>query len=239
MKPETRNPQPRTVIVTGAGGAIAEAVNRVFGDAGWRLALFDHSEDDVRRLRERYPDALVHAVDLTDERATRTSVEAVKREAGALDAVLNLAGGFAMQPAGEATQEDYERMFGLNLVTLFNTTRAVLPAMRAQGEGFILGVAAAAAEQGGGGMALYAASKAAAAAYLKSLRAELEGDGLRVSVLYPMGAVDTPANRQAMPDADPAGWIAPEELAESMLHLATRSRQGHVRELKVYAPGSD
>lgn len=231
------NQRQQTVIITGAGGAVAAAVNEVFSAAGWKLALFERSRDDSERLRERYPDAFVHTVDLTDEAAARTSVEAVRKDAGAVDAVLNIAGGFAMEPAAEAMREDYERMFALNLVTLFNTTRAVLPVMKAQGSGFILGVAAAAAEAGGSGMALYAASKAAVAAYLKSLQAEFEGVGLRVSVLYPMGAVDTPANRSSMPKADPSTWITAEELAESMLHLATRSRRGHIRELKVYAPG--
>ena len=231
--------QQQTVIITGAGGAIAEATNRVFSKAGWKLALFAHSQDGSERLRARYPGALVQAADLTDEAETRTAVAAVQRQTGAIDAVLNIAGGFGMQPAGEATREDYERLFGLNMTTLFNTTRAVLPIMQAQGYGFILGVSAAAAETGGGGMGLYAASKAAVAAYLKSLQAEGANDGLRVSVLYPMGAVDTPANRTSMPDADPSDWIAPDELAESMLYLATRSRQGHIRELKVYAPGSD
>ena len=238
MKPETSNTKPRTVLITGAGGTIAEAVNRVFSEAGWKLALFGHSEGDLQRLRARYPDALVYAVDLADEAATRTSIEEVHRQAGSIDAVLNIAGGFAMQPAGEATRENYERLFALNFVTLFNTTRAVLPIMKAQGSGFILGVSAAAAEEGGGGMALYAASKAAVATYLKSLRAELASDGLRISTLYPMGAVDTPANRTSMPNADPSAWITPVELAESMLYLATRSRQGHIPELKVYAPGS-
>ena len=237
MKPETPNTKPRTVLITGAGGAMAEAVNGVFSEAGWKLALFGHSEGDLQQLRARYPGALVYAVDLTGETATRTSIEEVHRQTGSIDAVLNIAGGFAMQPADEATQEDYERLFALNFITLFNTTRAVLPIMKAQGSGFILGVSAAAAEEGGGGMALYAASKAAVATYLKSLRAELADEGLRVSILYPMGAVDTPANRTSMPDADPSAWITPAELAESMLYLATRSRQGHIRELKVYAPG--
>ncbi|MGI9176061.1 MAG: SDR family oxidoreductase [Rhodothermales bacterium] len=239
MEHQTPNAQKQTVLITGAGGAMAEAVNAAFDEAGWKLALFGHSEGDLQRLRARYPDALVYAVDLTDEAATRTFIEEVHRQAGSIDAVLNIAGGFAMQPADKATREDYERLFARNFITLFNTTRAVLPIMKAQGSGFILGVSAAAAEGGGGGMSLYAASKAAVTAYLKSLHAELADDGLRVSTLYPMGTVDTPANRTSMPDADPSAWIAPSELAESMLYLASRSRQGHIRELKVYAPGSD
>jgi NADP-dependent 3-hydroxy acid dehydrogenase YdfG len=101
--------------------------------------------------------------------------------------------------------------------------------------GLLLGVSAPAAEEGGANVGLYAASKAAVAAYLKSLDAELQEEGVRTSVLYPMGVVDTEANRSAMPDGDPDDWIAPEELAEGMLHVATRSRRGHIPELKVYA----
>jgi NADP-dependent 3-hydroxy acid dehydrogenase YdfG len=84
-------------------------------------------------------------------------------------------------------------------------------------------------------MGLYAASKAAVAAYLKSLHAELHEDGVRVSTLYPMGVVDTPANREAMPNGDPNTWITPQELAETMIHAATRTAQGHIQALKVYA----
>lgn len=78
--------------------------------------------------------------------------------------------------------------------------------------------------------------KAAVAAYLPSVAEERREDGFRVSVLYPMGVVDTAANREAMPDADSRRWIEPRELAGSMFHLARRSPRGHVPTLKVHAP---
>ncbi|MES3629760.1 MAG: SDR family NAD(P)-dependent oxidoreductase, partial [Longimonas sp.] len=134
-----------------------------------------------------------------------------------------------------ATDDDYAQMMDINMRTLFNTARAALPHLQARDHSFLLGVSAPAAEDGGAGMGLYAASKAAVAAYLKSLRAEYSETGVRVSTLYPMGVVDTPANRKAMPDSDPSTWIAPKELAETMLHAATRSPRGHIRALKVYA----
>lgn len=229
---------PATVLVTGAGGALAAPTLDAFQGAGYRLALVAYSDASADALREAYPDAAIETADLTDAEAARAAVEALEAATGGIDAVLNLAGGFGMQAADEATPTDYEKLFGLNVATLFNVTRAVVPAMKKRGDGFILGVAAAAADEGGAGMGLYAASKAAAAAYLKSLRAELAADGIRVSIVYPMGALDTPANRAAMPNADPETWIDPAELAEALLFLATRTPRGHIRALRVYAPAA-
>ena len=227
-----------TVAITGAAGAIGSVTAEIFADAGWSLALIDYGEDNTAELRDAYPDASVHDVDLTDADATRNAFQAIADEAdtgNGLDAVLAIAGGFAMQSATEATQQDYDRMMGINFTTLFNTARAAVPHLTSGDHGFFLGVSAPAAEDGGAGAALYAASKGAVAAYVKSLDDEFASDGLRASVLYPMGVVDTPANRDAMRDADPNTWIAPRELAEGMLHLATRSPRGHVKTLKVYA----
>jgi NADP-dependent 3-hydroxy acid dehydrogenase YdfG len=232
-----------TVAITGAAGAIGSVTAEVFADAGWSLALIDYGEDNTAELRDAYPDASVHDVDLTDADATHNAFQAIADEAIAgdpgtgngLDAVLAIAGGFAMQSATDATQEDYDRMMGINFTTLFNTARAAVPHLTNGDHGFFLGVSAPAAEDGGAGAALYAASKGAVAAYVKSLDDEFASDGLRASVLYPMGVVDTPANRDAMRDADPNTWIAPRELAEGMLHLATRSPRGHVKTLQVHA----
>ncbi len=230
------NAAAQTVAITGAAGAIGSVVARRFAEAGWRLGLIDYGEANARTLRETFPEAHVVDADLVDEAAARDAVRAVEEAVGPVEALLNIAGGFAMQPAAEATADDLARMHRINFVTLFNATRAVLPSMRERGRGFVLGVAAAAALEGAGGAALYAASKASVAAYVKSLHDELREDGVRATVLYPMGVVDTPANREAMPDADPATWIDPEEIADSVLHLATRGPRGHVRELQIFAP---
>lgn len=229
----------RTVVITGAAGAIGAVVARRFAEAGWQLGLIDYGDDRAASLREDFPDAHVASADLTDFNAAQDAIAAIQDHGGPVDALLNIAGGFAMQPAHDATDDDLAKMHKLNVVTLFNATRAALPSMQERGNGFILGVSAAAALDGAGGAALYAAGKAAVAAYLKSLHAELHSDGIRTSVVYPMGMVDTEANRQAMPDGDPQTWISRDEIAESMLHLANRSARGHVRELKIFAPSID
>lgn len=229
----------QTAVITGAAGAVGSVAADHFAEAGWQLALLDYGASNLDRLNERHPEALAFDVDLTNGAATRDAIESVHAQHGAVDALLNIAGGFAMQPAAEATSDDLAKMHRINFVTLFNTTRAVLPSMQEAGAGFILGVSAAAGLEGAPKAALYAASKGAVAAYLKSLQGELRDDGIRVSILYPMGVVDTPANRDAMPDADPATWIDRNEIADSLLHAATRGPRGHLRELKVFAPSVD
>jgi len=223
-----------TVAITGAAGVIGSVTAEIFEDAGWDLALIDYGEDNKATLDTTFPDAQTFNCDLTDEEQARNAFTAVG-EAGPLDAVLGIAGGFAMQAAPEATMDDYHHMVDINFRTLFNTARAAWPVLTERDRSFFLGVSAPAATDGQASAALYGASKGAVAGYVKSLDKEGREAGLRASVLYPMGVVDTPPNREAMPDADPTTWIAPRELANSMLHLATRSPRGHVRELKVHA----
>ena len=224
-----------TVAITGAAGAIGTVTAEVFSDAGWDLALIDVGDENQATLETSFPDAQVFDTDLTDEEATMETFASLWEEAEALDAVLAIAGGFAMQQAVESTTDDYRHMMDLNFRTLFNTARAAVPLLTRAEQSVLLGVSAPAALEGQAEAGLYGASKGAVASYVKSLGNEEREAGLRTTVLYPMGVVDTPANRDAMPDADPSGWIDPRELADHMLHAATRSPRGHVPKLKVHA----
>jgi NADP-dependent 3-hydroxy acid dehydrogenase YdfG len=226
-----------TAAITGAAGAIGSVTAEVFDDAGWDLALIDVGDENCASLEASFPNAQVVDTNLTDEDATREAFGEIAAENETLDAVLAIAGGFAMQPATEATADDYQHMMGLNVRTLFHTARAAVPVLTRADHSLLLGVSAPAALYGQAQAALYGASKAAVASYLKSLGKEEREAGLRTTVLYPMGVVDTPDNRATMPDADPAGWVAPRQLAEHMLHAATRTPRGHVPELKVHASG--
>jgi NADP-dependent 3-hydroxy acid dehydrogenase YdfG len=224
-----------TVAITGAAGAIGATTATVFANAGWDLALIDYGADNHDAMTDAHSDAQVFDCNLLDEEATYDAFQTLD-DNGGLDAVLAIAGGFAMQTAHEASMANYKRMFDINMQTLFNTARAALPLLIDRDDSFFCGVSAPAAVNGQAQAALYAASKGAVASYCKSLAAEYADDGVRVSVLYPMGVVDTPANREAMPETNPQTWIDPDELAQGMLHLATRSPRGHIPALKVHAP---
>lgn len=224
----------KTVIISGAAGAVGSAASRVFFEAGWQMVLLDVNESRLEAQKELYPGARIAAVNLLDEDATREFVDQMASDGFFPDALLNIAGGFEMTRAHDATSTNFDRMIQLNFKTLFHLTSAVIPLMKKKKDGFILGVSAEAGIIGGAEMGLYAASKAAVAVYLKSLQMELSGDGIRVSVLYPMDAINTEANRLAMPESDPADWLDPDVIATHILHLAEGKRRGHVRELHVH-----
>lgn len=224
----------KVAAITGAGGAVAEKTIEVFKNAGWELVLFAHSEDEKTRLVQAHPNAFVTTADLGRDEQAQQAVKDTLAKVGHIDALLNIAGGFSLNPALETSSDDLKKQLAINLWTTFNTTRAVLPSMVERGQGFIVGVGASAATSGDSKLGPYAASKAAMIAYLKSVQAEVGAKGIGVAVIYPMGVVDTPSNRQNMPDANPETWIDPTELAETMLHLVSRSSRGRIREIMVY-----
>lgn len=221
-----------TALVTGAAGALATAVIARLEDAGWRTALVDRGP--AESLQERYPGRLVASADLTDETATRTAVARLDDEAGGIDAVVNLAGGFGVQRAADVTLADLQRQLALNLVTTVLATTAALPGMLERGRGTVVGIAAGQAVDGGARVAAYAASKAGVVAYLRSLDKELAAQGVRAFVVYPMGTLDTPPNRAAMPDADTAGWIDTAALAGAIVHGMTLGPRARLTELQVW-----
>ncbi len=227
-------PHPRTVAIAGAAGALARATAERFASEGWNLALLARPSHE-QELRERHPQALVAGADLADPEQAERAVRAAEERFGAVDALLNLTGGFVRHSALEAGPGDVDAQMRVHLGTAMAATRAALPGMLARGRGFVLGVAAAQALRGGGNTAAYAAAKGALLGYFRNLRSEVEGKGITVSVLVPMGTIDTPANRGAMPDADPAAWIDAGELADAIHFLATRSVRGRVAELQVHA----
>jgi NADP-dependent 3-hydroxy acid dehydrogenase YdfG len=226
----------KVFILTGGGGAIAGAIARSFTQAGARLALVDTNESIItQRAQELGGRAFV--ANLTHYPDAEMLVRQVKAQLGRMDGLVHTVGGFAYSPIKDTEPSLYDRMFDLNMRTLFYMTRAVIPELLAQKDGFIAGISAAAAWNGvGPGVALYAAAKAAVATYLRSLDAELAGSAVRVAIVYPMGAVDTPANRKEMPDADPMAWVDPAEIGESLVFAASRSPRGRVLELQIFPP---
>ncbi|PZA07266.1 MULTISPECIES: SDR family oxidoreductase [unclassified Meiothermus] len=226
----------KVYLLTGGGGPVAAAIAETFAAAGARLALADIHAEAVQE-RARRLGGLGFGLDLTDYAATEALVREVRGQMGRLDGLIHTVGGFAFGPVRDADPEVYERMFERNVKTLFYAVRAVLPGLLEQKDGFIAGFAAAPAWEGKGpNKALYAAAKSAAATFLRSLDGELEGTDIRVAILYPMGTVDTPDNRNDQPGADPSGWIDPGELAQALLFAASRSRRGRLLELPVFPP---
>ncbi|WP_188963555.1 SDR family oxidoreductase [Deinococcus aquiradiocola] len=215
-----------TIMLTGAGGALATAVAQELVDAGAELILVGRGES-LKRAEDRVPATEVLDLDLSDP----ASIEELRRHK--VDALVHTVGAYGMQDAHKATPDDLNGMMTANMTTLFHAVQGVLPHMLKQKEGMIVGVSAAqAARMSGKGAALYTASKAAVAAYVLSLHDELKGKGVRGCVVYPMGAIDTPTNREAGMTWE--ATIDPRGMAQSIAHALTRPPRAHLTELKIY-----
>ncbi len=210
------------VVVTGAAGALGEAVAHYFSIRGARVAHIDISDEVLdRTFTERAHQHLYIPADLTDsgptERAMRTAIGAF----GGIDVLANIAGGFRMgPPVHETPRGDWEYLFRLNAGTIVNTAAAVVPTMIEQNHGKIVNVGARAALAGAANMGAYTASKAAVVRLTEAMAEELRGHNINVNCVMP-GIIDTPANRSAMPDADHETWAPPDEIAEVIGFLAS------------------
>lgn len=220
----TESRQP-VVVVTGAAGNLGIAVANTFLERRARLVLVDRSEDRLARLFPALVGSsehiLAHSVDLTDSGAVQRAVDTALGSLGAVDTLVNTAGGFrAGKKLEEMTDEDWHFLFDLNARTIFNSCRAVIPAMRKHGRGRIINVASRAALSGEAGASIYSASKSVVVRLTESMAAELRDAGVTANCVLP-GLIDTPANRAAMPNADFSAWVSPESIAAVIAFLAS------------------
>jgi NAD(P)-dependent dehydrogenase (short-subunit alcohol dehydrogenase family) len=204
----------KTIVITGAFGALGRAAAELAAQQGARVAMLDVK---VSAQSVTAPE-LVIAVDLTDLKATTRAMQSVRAATGAIDALLNIAGGFAWETVSDGDVATWERMFALNLKTALTATKAALPHL-IEAHGAIVNVGAASALKAEAGIGAYTASKQGVMKLTESLAAELKGQ-VRVNAVLP-SILDTPQNRTDMPKSDPAKWVQPAELAHVMLFLAS------------------
>lgn len=204
----------RVVVVTGGQGVLGRAVISAALASGLKVASIDYGTAPA-------PEGILEigGIDLTDPVAAEDVMQTIVQRLGRIDALLNIAGGFVWQTTDDADPA-WETMFRLNLTTTLNACRAALPHLKASPDGRIVNVGANAAVKSAAGMGAYAASKAGVHRLTESLAEELKAGGITVNAVLP-SILDTPRNRLDMPDADPATWVTPADLATVMLFLAS------------------
>jgi NAD(P)-dependent dehydrogenase (short-subunit alcohol dehydrogenase family) len=206
----------KVVVVTGASGALGRVVAEAALARGARVAGVDHAPSQI----EASPDRIeIGSLDLSDAAQAKTAIDAVASHFGKVDALINIAGGFAFETVAEGDPKTWQRMYALNVLTALNASRAAIPHLAASPAGRIVNVGAMGALQAGAGMGPYAASKAGVHRLTEALAAEWKGK-ITVNAVLP-STIDSPANRASMPKADFAKWVAPRELADVILFLAS------------------
>ncbi|MGH9645526.1 MAG: SDR family oxidoreductase, partial [Bryobacteraceae bacterium] len=151
----------------------------------------------------------------------RTMAAAVIAKWDRIDVLVHLVGGFAGGKSVSDTDDAVlEQMIGMNLRAAFQMFRAVLPGMRARGAGRILAIGSRTAVDPQPVVGAYSASKAALVSLVRTVALENKDRRISANVILP-GTIDTPANRAAMPAADPAKWVQPAQVASLLVHLAS------------------
>ena len=209
----------RHVVVTGGTGALGAAVVGALIAHGARCHVPYLVDDEARRFayRDHAQVTLIEGGDLSDEAAVGRLFDRVPQ----LWASIHIAGGFAAARVAETAKADLMRQIDMNFVTTFLCCRAAVTRMAKSG-GRIVNVAARPALEwrSGAGMAAYTASKAAVAALTVALAEEVAREDILVNAVAP-SILDTPANRAAMPKAEHAAWPKVEEVASTILFLAS------------------
>ncbi|MCP8462758.1 SDR family NAD(P)-dependent oxidoreductase [Pseudomonas sp. ZM23] len=207
----------KIVAITGGFGHLGSVVGQAFATAGWQVALLD------RAVSPRYPQAgalCLGGVDLTDSAAAHHAIDRAAEHFGGLDALINVAGGFHWETLADGDVDTWDLMYRINLRTAVVSSQAVLEHLKARGRGRILNIAAAAATRAALGMGAYAASKAGVMRLTEALAEELKDARITVNALMP-SIIDTPQNRADMPGAEFDRWVRPEQLAATLLFLAS------------------
>jgi len=211
----------RVIAITGASGALGKVVAETALSRCAQIAAIDHAPSTLPASATRID---LGSVDLTDAAQATHAINLAATHFGRLDALINIAGGFAYETVQDGDGGTWQRLYALNVLTALNASRAAIPHLSATGAGRIINMGAMGALQANAGMGPYAASKAALHRLTEALAAEWKGK-VTVNAVLP-STIDTAANRASMKDADFSKWVRPTELAEVILFLASDAASG-------------
>ena len=217
----------QTVIITGAAGALGSTTAELFFRAGANIALVDINFAKLTHPRWKHAKNVgLFETDLTDVNSVNNSVANIIERFGQIDCLANVAGGFKMGPqVHETPLTDWDFMMNMNAKSVFIMCRAAIPHMLEKKKGKIVNIGARAAVQPKAKMAPYCASKAAVITLTECLAAEYKMQNININCILP-GTIDTPQNREDMPDANFSNWVPTTDLANEILHLCSEQAKG-------------
>lgn len=183
-------------LITGAASLMGECTALTLGARGWDLILTDVNDAGLKAVCARIPATVkvtASHLDVTDHAACHTLARSVADGNGAINALVNCAGGLrglglSRQPLGEIRPEDWRRVITVNLKGVMNMVHAVLPVMRSQGSGTIVSIAASRGLRGGPGASHYSAAKAGVIMFTQTMVLECAGYGVRINTIAPGNA---------------------------------------------------
>ena len=210
-------------LITGGSRGIGAAAVRAFVGAGYTVSFFYEKNEAAARALAAETGAVPIRCDVADTQAVARAVEALPP----VDVLVNNAGISHVGLISQISPEEWDRLFAVNVKGIYNTVRAVLPAMLQKQAGAIVNVSSMWGQAGASCEAAYSATKGAVIALTQALARELGPSGVRVNAVSP-GVIDTemnahlsPEDRAALAAETPLERVgAPEEVAQAILYLA-------------------
>ena len=217
--------QNRNVLITGGTGILGSAVTKAYITQGDTVAVTYLFENEVETFKKFNPDLVEDVTflfaNVTEETEVQKTIAEFVSQFGSLDVLVNIVGGFVGGiPTAELEEDRWDFMMNLNLKSVFLCCKTVIPHMTAQGYGKIINVSARAGLKGEAGLSAYCVSKGGVRTLTESLAAEVMDSGVNVNAIMP-SVMDTPANRESMPDEDHDRWVDPADVAKVICFLTS------------------
>jgi 3-oxoacyl-[acyl-carrier protein] reductase len=228
--------QGKTALITGAGSGFGEGIAKTFAREGARVGVVDINLEGARRVASEIgTSAIAVKADMTSMAETGLAVQATAEFGGGrIDIVVNNAGwSHRNKPMLEVTEEEFDRVYAINVKAIFHMSRAIIPHYRAKGGGVILNIGSTAGIRPRPGLTWYNSTKGAVNLLSRSMAVELAPDRIRVNCVAPvigatglleqfMGMPDTPENRAKFLGTIPLGrFSTPADIANACLYLAS------------------
>lgn len=224
----------KTAIVTGAGSGFGKGIAMRFAKEGARVGVVDINAEAAREVASQIGDsAFAMEADVSIDRDVSRMVQEALDRWGQLDILVNNAGTtHRNQPMTEVTEEEYERIFAVNVKSVYLSAKHIVPVMKKQGFGVILNVASTAGVRPRPGLVWYNTSKGAMMTATKAMAIELAGEKIRVNAINPVAGEtgmlhlfmgeDTPEKRAQFISSIPLGRLSlPEDMANAALFLCS------------------
>ncbi|MPQ25149.1 3-ketoacyl-ACP reductase [Bacillus paralicheniformis] len=213
--------QNKTALITGGGRGIGRATAIALAKEGVHIGLIGRTAANLEKAAEELKafgvKVSVAAADVKDLTAVEQAVQSVKEELGQIDILINNAGIGGFAGFLEQSPEEWENIIQVNLMGVYNVTRAVLPEMIERKAGDIINVSSTAGQRGAAGTSAYSASKFAVLGLTESLMQEVRKHNIRVSALTPSTVATDLAIDSKLTDGNPERVMQPEDLAEYMV----------------------
>lgn len=232
---------PGVAVVSGAGSGLGREIALELARHGYALALLGRRQAPLEETLElagpaARQDGMLLPCDVRDAVALERCAEEIRARWGGAGLVVPAAGVVSIAPVEETSPDDFAAILDTNLTGVFLLIRALLPAMKARGRGWIIPLLSVAARRGFPGWSAYCASKWGLAGLVAALREELKGTGVRITALYP-GATDTPIWDHLPGEWNRASMVPPREVARALGYILGTDPSALVEEIHLGPAG--